>query len=116
MSATFVDAGQTAISTFSGGLIQTSKLLSKELARDGIRVNAVCVTVVRDSPSWTAAFEREDGVSQHHRRQYEKIVERAPFGVAAPQDIGNVVAFLASEDARYLTGTIVSPTGGLTLH
>ncbi|AHH17500.1 short-chain dehydrogenase/reductase SDR [Nocardia nova SH22a] len=108
--------GQTAVSAFSGGLIMASKVLAKELARDRIRVNCVCVTVVRDSPSWTAAFDSDDAVSQHHRRQYEKILERAPFGVAAPADIGNVVAFLASDDAHYLTGSTVSPTGGLTIH
>ncbi|MBY8856911.1 SDR family oxidoreductase [Nocardia sp. CA2R105] len=108
--------GQTAIATFSGGLIQASKVLSKELARDRIRVNCVCVTVVRDSPSWVAAFEGEGRVSEAHRRQYEKILARAPFGVAAPPDIGDVVAFLASDDAHYLTGSTLSPTGGLTIH
>ncbi|MET9214745.1 MULTISPECIES: SDR family NAD(P)-dependent oxidoreductase [unclassified Nocardia] len=108
--------GQTAIATFSGGLVQASKLLSKELARWRIRVNCVCVTVVRDSPSWNAAFESEDGVSLQHRKQYAAIVERAPFGIAAPPDIGAVVGFLASADAHYLTGATISPTGGLTLH
>ncbi|MFD5125222.1 SDR family NAD(P)-dependent oxidoreductase [Streptomyces sp. NPDC058385] len=108
--------GQTAIATFSGGLVMASKVLSKELARHRIRVNCVCVTVVRDSPSWTAAFEAEGGVSEQHRKQYEKIRDRSPFGVATPLDIGNVVTFLASDDAHYLTGAIVSPTGGLTVH
>jgi 3-oxoacyl-[acyl-carrier protein] reductase len=108
--------GQTAISSFSGGLIMASKVLSKELAHDGIRVNCVCVTVVRDSPSWRAAFESDDGVSLQHRRQYEKILDRSPFGVATPADIGKVVGFLASEDAHYLTGAVTSPTGGLTIH
>ena len=107
---------QTAICTFSGGLIMASKLLSKELAADNIRVNCVCVTVVRDSPSWDAAFATEGGVSERHRKQYEKIVAQSPFGVAAPPDIGNIVAFLASDEAHYLTGAILSPTGGLTLH
>lgn len=108
--------GQTAIATFSGGLIMASKVLSKELARDKIRVNCVCVTVVRDTPSWDAAWGQEGGVSEHHRKQYEKIVASSPFGVAAPGDIGGVVAFLASDDAAYLTGATVSPTGGLTIH
>lgn len=107
---------QTAICTFSGGLIMASKLLSKELAADHIRVNCVCVTVVRDSPSWEAAFAKDGGVSDRHRRQYEKIIEQSPFGVAAPPDVGNVVAFLASDEAAYLTGATLSPTGGLTLH
>lgn len=108
--------GQTAIASFSGGLVMATKVLSKELAREKIRVNCVCVTLVRDSPSWDAAFVREGAVSDHHRRQYEKIIASSPLGVAAPPDIGNVVAFLASDDSHYLTGAALSPTGGLTLH
>ena len=57
----------------------------------------MCVTVVRDSPSWTAAFERDDAVSATHRRQYEKILGRSPLGVAASDDIGDVVAYLAGD-------------------
>lgn len=108
--------GQTAVSYFSGGLIMTSKVLAKELAPDRIRVNCVCVTVVRDTPSWDAAFRKEDGVSESHRKQYEKIIERAPLGIADPEEIAGVVAFLASDQARHLTGTAISPTGGLTIH
>ena len=93
-----------------------SKVLARELAGEQIRVNCVCVTVVRDSPSWQAAFEREGAVSEHHRKQYEKVVARSPLGVASPPDIGAVVAFFASDEAQYLAGTTVSPTGGLTTH
>lgn len=108
--------GQTAIASFSGGLVMASKVLSRELAREKIRVNCVCVTVVRDTPSWDAAFAQEGGVSDHHRRQYEKIVAGSPLGVAGPLDIGGVVAFLAGDDAAFLTGATISPTGGLTIH
>lgn len=107
---------QTAVATFAGGLISASKVLARELASDGVRVNCVCVTVVRDSPSWQAAFDKAGGVSERHRKQYEKIIAGSPLGVAAPKDIGQVVAFLASDAAHYLTGAILSPTGGLTLH
>lgn len=108
--------GQTAIATFSGGLIAGSKVLAKDLGKDRIRVNCVCVTVVRDTPSWEAVFGPHSTVSDMHRKQYEKIAARSPLGVASPADIGKVVAFLASDDAAYLTGTAVSPTGGLTIH
>jgi NAD(P)-dependent dehydrogenase (short-subunit alcohol dehydrogenase family) len=66
--------GKPAVSTFAGGLIRASKVIAKELGRDGIRVNYVCVTVVRDSPSWEAVFGENSTVSAQHRRQYEKIV------------------------------------------
>ncbi|HXZ10352.1 MAG TPA: SDR family oxidoreductase [Paraburkholderia sp.] len=108
--------GQTAVSTFAGGLIRASKVIARELARDKIRVNCVCVTVVRDSPSWEAVFGTDSKVSEQHRRQYEKIVAGCPLGLAGPADIGDVVAFLASDASAYLTGATLSPTGGLTLH
>ena len=108
--------GQTAIATFSGGLVMSSKVLAKELARDRIRVNCVCVTVVKNTPSWDAAFNTEGGASERHRKQYEKIVASSPLGVASPSDIGRTVAFFASDDSGFLTGTAVSPTGGLTIH
>lgn len=108
--------GQTAIATFSGGLISGSKVLAKDLIKDGIRVNCVCVTVVRDTPSWNAVFGADSVVSDMHRKQYERIVSRSPLGSASPLDIGNVVAFLASDAAAYLTGAAISPTGGLTIH
>jgi 2-hydroxycyclohexanecarboxyl-CoA dehydrogenase len=108
--------GQTAVSTFAGGLIRASKVIAKELAGDRIRVNCVCVTIVRDSPSWEAVFGEDSKVSEQHRKQYEKIVASCPLGVAAPQDIGQVVAFLASDESAYLTGATISPTGGLTIH
>lgn len=42
-------------------------------------------------------------------------MQRSPFGVAALEDIGKVVAFLVSDDAKYLTGMTASPTCGLTI-
>lgn len=108
--------GQTAIASFSGGLIAASKVMAKDLAKDRIRVNCVCVTVVRDTPSWDAVFGPGSTVSDMHRRQYEKIAARSPLGIASPSGIGGVVAFLASDDAAHLTGAAISPTGGLTMH
>lgn len=108
--------GQTAMASFSGGLIAASKVLAKDLAPDAIRVNCVCVTVIRDTPSWNAVFNEAEGVSPMHRKQYEKIVSNSPLGVADPADIGRVVAFFASNDSAHLTGTAISPTGGLTIH
>lgn len=107
---------QTGVAFLSGGLVMATKVLAKELARDKIRVNCVCVTIVRDSPSWVAAFESKDAISERNRKQYEKVIANAPLGVANPSEIGGVVASLVSDDGRFITGTTISPTGGLTMH
>lgn len=106
--------GQTATSTWAGGLIMSTKVIAKELARDRIRVNCVCVTVVRDTPSWDL-MNGDAGMTEQNRRQYLKIESRSPLGVAAAEDIGAVIAFLASDEASYITGATLSSTGGLTL-
>ena len=106
--------GQTATSTWAGGLVMSTKVIAKELARDKIRVNCVCVTVVRDTPSWDA-MQAGGAMTEQNRKQYEKIESRSPLGVAAAEDIGSVIAFLASDEAGFITGATVSSTGGLTV-
>ncbi|MFC4949056.1 SDR family oxidoreductase [Pseudonocardia sp. GCM10023141] len=61
--------GQTAMATFSGGSIMATRALAMELAVARIRVNCVCVTIVRGPPSWLAAFDANRTVSDRHRRQ-----------------------------------------------
>lgn len=99
--------GQTASASWEGGLIMSTKVIAKELAQDGIRVNCVCVTLVRETPGWDA-MRRPGAMSKAHMRQYEKIKQRAAFGLACPDDIGAVVAFLASDDAGFVTGAVLS--------
>ena len=53
---------------------------------------------------------------RHPEEAAATAVDVRPLGVASPADIGRVVAFLASDDAAYLTGAALSPTGGLTIH
>ncbi|MGE4238963.1 SDR family NAD(P)-dependent oxidoreductase [Ramlibacter sp.] len=105
--------GQTGTSTWAGGLIMSTKVLAKELAKDRIRVNCVCVTIVRDTPSWD--LMSAGGLNEQNQKQYEKIESRSPLGVAGSEDIGSVIAFLATDDSKYITGATVSSTGGLTL-
>ncbi len=107
--------GQTAVSLHAGGLIMFSKVLAKEMSRFRVRVNCVAVTLVKDTPSWEM-FTSDAAAAAPMMDNYTKIRDRAPFGLADAGDIGNVVSFLASDDAMFITGTTISPTGGLTSH
>ncbi len=101
---------QTAIAFYAGGLIAMTRVMAKELSRHRIRVNCVAVSVVEDTPSF--AFLLGDNPEQ--AKVYDRLRAKAPFGLAKPDDIAEVVAFLASDAARFVTGATVSPTGGLT--
>jgi 2-hydroxycyclohexanecarboxyl-CoA dehydrogenase len=103
---------QTAVSFHAGGTIAMSKVLAKELTRHRIRVNTVAISLVKDTPSMDLVL-RDGGVRSP---VYRKIEAGAPMGLAAPEDIAAVIGFLASDDAAFVTGTVISPTGGLTFH
>ncbi|MCC6197853.1 MAG: SDR family NAD(P)-dependent oxidoreductase [Burkholderiales bacterium] len=106
--------GQTAVATYAGGLVMCTKVLAKELSRYHVHVHCVAVTLVKDTPSWD--FVRESGaLTEHHRQQYLKIEQTAPFGLAVADDIGSIVAFLGTDEARFITGATLAATGGLTL-
>ncbi len=91
--------------------------LAKELAPYDINVNAVCPGVVR-TPLWEPLL---DQLSENKRISREEawgeFVAGIPLGRPQdPEDIGEVVAFLASERARNMTGQGVNVTGGMQLH
>ena len=100
----------------AGGLIMMTRTLAKELARWRIRVNVLSLTLVEDSPTWERFQERQrSGEPDVMARNFAKIRDRAPLGLAKPADVAEAAAFLVSDSARTITGTTLSPTGGLTL-
>jgi NAD(P)-dependent dehydrogenase (short-subunit alcohol dehydrogenase family) len=93
------------------GLTQS---LAKEVAAQGIRVNAVCPGIV----AGTEMRERVDAESRTLGRptSTDRVGWIPMARLAEPEDVAGVVAFLASDDARYMTGQAVNVTGGLWMH
>jgi NAD(P)-dependent dehydrogenase (short-subunit alcohol dehydrogenase family) len=91
--------------------------LAKEMAEYDVNVNAVCPGVVR-TPLWEPLLDQlseNKGISRDEA--WHEFVEGIPLGrPQEPEDIGEVVAFLASERARNMTGQGVNVTGGMQLH
>lgn len=86
-----------------GALVTFSKGLSHELIQRGIRVN-----VVAPGPVWTPLI-----ISTMSPDRTEHFGEKAPIGRAAqPAEIAPTFVFLASDDARYITGEVLGVTGG----
>ena len=101
--------GETVYAAAKGGVIAFTKSLARELARHGVNVNCVC-----PGPTETAfleVFKAEGG-----DRILEAMRRAIPFKrFATTDEIAAAVAFLASDDAAYITGQTLSVSGGLTM-
>ncbi|MBV9802681.1 MAG: SDR family oxidoreductase [Solirubrobacterales bacterium] len=91
--------------------------LAKELAPYNVRVNAVCPGVVR-TPLWEPLLEQlsaNKGITRDEA--WQEFVDGIPLArPQEPEDIGEAVAFLASDRARNMTGQGINVTGGMQLH
>lgn len=100
------DWGMTVYNAAKGAVTNLTRALAMDYGRDGVRVNAVC-------PSLTNSEMTSD--MQDNKDSISKFMERIPLGRAAdPDDIAAVIAFLASDDARFVTGVNLPVDGGLS--
>lgn len=97
--------GQTNYASAKGGLISFTKACAVELAGKGIQVNAVLPGMIVTEMS-----------SRIRKRAGEKILERIPAGrFGQPADVAELVVFLASDKADYITGQTICVDGGLSI-
>jgi 2-deoxy-D-gluconate 3-dehydrogenase len=92
----------SAYAASKGGVAQLAKALSNELAGRGIRVNAV-------APGYITT-EMMDNLEDWRRREIDERIPLGRFG--QPEEIADVIAFLLSDDARYVTGAVIPVDGG----
>jgi NAD(P)-dependent dehydrogenase (short-subunit alcohol dehydrogenase family) len=92
-----------------GGVVQLTRALADEYIRRGVRVNAVAPGGIA-TPLQNAFRQLPEGADS---MLIAKL--RSPLGNSRPEEIAALVAFVASEEARFMTGSIVSIDGGLTI-
>jgi 2-hydroxycyclohexanecarboxyl-CoA dehydrogenase len=99
-------SGEAVYSAAKGGVIAFTKAVAREMARSRVNVNCVC-----PGPTDTALFASMGG-----DKLREALTKAIPFRrLGQPEDLANAVAFLASDEASFITGQTVSVSGGLTM-
>jgi meso-butanediol dehydrogenase/(S,S)-butanediol dehydrogenase/diacetyl reductase len=106
VSGTGGDWNMAAYNAAKGAITNLTRSLAMELGEQGVRVNAV-------NPTFTATGMTEEMLGDQELVQ--KFLERIPLGrIGQPEDVADVIAFLASEDARFVTGVNLPVDGGLS--
>lgn len=102
-------SGEAVYAACKAGIIGFGKTVAREMARNGITVNAIC-------PGPTATPLLEAMVGEGNEKLIESLKRGIPLRrLGEPEDIAAAVAFLLSDDAAFITGQTLSVSGGLTM-
>jgi 2-hydroxycyclohexanecarboxyl-CoA dehydrogenase len=105
-------SGEAPYSACKGGIIALTKTLAREFASKNIQLNAVCPGLTETN--MFAEFLQGAGNPEKLREAYRRAVPLGRLG--KPDDIAGAILFLASDDADFITGQVLSVSGGLTMH
>nr|WP_315595349.1 2-hydroxycyclohexanecarboxyl-CoA dehydrogenase [uncultured Cupriavidus sp.] len=105
-------SGEAVYAACKGGLVSFSKTIAREHARHGITVNVVC-----PGPTDTALFAEYKEGAGNPDKLMEAFTRAIPLGrIGKPEDLPGAVLFFASDDAAFVTGQVLSVSGGLTMN
>lgn len=113
MNAIKGDKYYSAYTASKHGVLGLTKALAIEFAMEGIRVNAVCPGVIMTDMMKNAIYEEAMLEKIDMETIKERYMDNIPLQrFATGEDVGRVIAFLSSEDAKYLTGVSIPVSGG----
>ena len=105
-------SGEAVYAACKGGLVAFSKTIAREHARHGITVNVVC-----PGPTDTALFADYKEGAGNPEKLMEAFTRSIPLGrIGQPNDLPGAILFFASDDAAFVTGQVLSVSGGLTMN
>jgi 2-hydroxycyclohexanecarboxyl-CoA dehydrogenase len=105
-------SGEAVYAACKAGVIAFSKTLAREHARHGITFNTVCPGVTETA--MLENFMEAAGDKEKLRAAFTKAVPLGRLG--RPDDLPGAILFLSSDDAAFITGQVISVSGGLTMH
>ena len=105
--------GQAVYSACKAGMIALTKSTAREVARHGITLNVVAPGPTR-TRMMEEALDGDDASAKHVLERMTKAVPMRRMG--EPEDVAGIAVFLATDDASFITGQVISVSGGLTMH
>ncbi len=105
-------SGEAPYSACKGGIIALTKTLAREMASKNIQLNVVCPGLTETN--MLEQFMQGAGNPEKLREAYRRAVPMGRLG--QPEDLPGAILFFASEDADFITGQVLSVSGGLTMH
>ena len=100
---------RAAYGASKAGVVWLTRSIALDYARDGVRVNAVCPAFVETD------INREWLADLHERGGYEALAKAHPLGLGDPDDVAYAAMFLASDEAKWITGVALPVDGGATV-
>ncbi len=105
-------SGEAVYAACKGGLVAFTKTIAREHARHGITANVVC-----PGPTDTALFADYKEGAGNPEKLMEAFTRSIPLGrIGQPDDLPGAILFFASDDAAFVTGQVLSVSGGLTMN
>lgn len=105
-------SGEAVYAACKAGVIAFSKTLAREHARQGLTFNCVCPGVTE-----TPMLEEFMEAAGNKEKLREAFARAVPMGrLGRPEDLPGAILFFASDDAAFITGQVISVSGGLTMH
>ena len=105
-------SGEVVYSGTKGATIAFAKALAREVSRKNVTLNCIA-----PGPTNTPAMDAFVGTGEEGQKIRDAMVRGVPLGrIGEPSDYPGLVAFLASDDASFMTGQTISVSGGLTMH
>jgi NAD(P)-dependent dehydrogenase (short-subunit alcohol dehydrogenase family) len=102
-------AGLAAYCASKAGVVSLTRSMALDHATDGIRVNCVCPGIIH-----TSMLERRFAMQPDREAAYRNATKRPPVGyIGRPEDVAASIAYLASDEARFVTGSALTIDGGV---
>jgi 2-hydroxycyclohexanecarboxyl-CoA dehydrogenase len=105
-------SGEAPYSACKGGIIALTKTLAREMASKNIQLNVVCPGLTETN--MLEEFMQGAGNPEKLREAYRRAIPMGRLG--KPEDLPGAILFFASDDANFITGQVLSVSGGLTMH